>query len=248
MNKPVMCHLVAGFPDAQSCLELLQGLSALDVAALEVQIPFSDPIADGETIMRANDTALGHGMTTAGSFELLEQARAQGVDSDLYIMSYVQKVRHFGMAEFCRRAAAVRAAGLIIPDLPYDSPEFAELHKLAAEQQLQLVPVLSPGMAAARLQVVLALRPAVLYITSRRGITGKAYAPDHHLKQFITEVKKLSEAKLMIGFGIASPQDVDDVLELGDVAVVGSALVKQLQSSGVAETVAYARSLITDPA
>jgi tryptophan synthase alpha chain len=247
MNKPLMCHLVAGYPNPQACLELMLGLQSIGIAALEVQIPFSDPIADGETIMQANDGALRGGMTTAGSFELVEAARRQGVDRDMYVMSYVQKVRHFGMADFCRRAAGCHVKGLIIPDLPYDSPEFSELHKLAAAHQLQLVPVLSPDMPVNRLQAVLALQPAAVYVTSMRGITGNAYAPDQHLKQLVSDIRQSSKPpKVMIGFGIATPGDVRDALEIGDVAVAGSAVVKRLQSSTVAETVQFVESLAED--
>jgi tryptophan synthase alpha subunit len=240
-----MCHVVAGYPDTKTCLELMKGLHDSGAAALEIQIPFSDPIADGETIMQANDVVLDHGMTTAGSFELIEQARRQGVDSELYIMSYLQKVRHFGLAEFCKRATNCQVKGLIIPDLPYDSPEFSELHDLATKLQLEVVPVLSPGMPDSRLKAALAFKPPTLYVTSLRGITGNAYAPDHHLKQLIAAIKEVSEAKIMIGFGITTVGDVRDALELGDVAVIGSAIINNLQSSSMTDTMTYIKSLVT---
>src|SRR4051812_41007603 len=122
MSRPLMCHVVAGYPDKEGCLRLLRGMQQLGVAAIEVQIPFSDPIADGETIMRANDIALANGITTANSFELIETVRKSAAGADLYIMSYLQKVRHFGLSEFCKRASTAGVKGLIIPDLPYDSP------------------------------------------------------------------------------------------------------------------------------
>ena len=243
MNKPLMCHVVAGYPDSETCLALLTGMSKLGVAALEVQVPFSDPIADGPVIMGANDVALEAGMTTAGSFDLIKQARQQGVDTPLYIMSYLQKVRHFGLPEFCQAASDCQAAGLIIPDMPYDSPEFASLQKLAAHHQLEIVPVLSPGMSEARLHTILALNPRTLYVTSRRGITGSKYAPRQELEQFIAGIKKVSDASLMIGFGIATPADVKDALNSGDLAVVGSAIIKELQASGINKTLEYVDSL-----
>jgi len=243
MSRPVMCHVVAGYPDPETCLELMLGLQASGAAALEVQIPFSDPIADGATIMRANDVALEHGMTTAGSFDLIKQARRQGLSTDLYIMSYVQKIRHHGLSEFCRRAAAVEAKGLIVPDMPYDSPEFAQLSKLAAKRQLGIVPVLSPGMSEPRLRAILALKPACLYITTTRGITGSKYSPANQLKQLVSEIRQHSGAQLMVGFGIATPDDVGDALQQGDLAVVGSAVIKKLQASDVEQTLAYVRTL-----
>jgi tryptophan synthase alpha chain len=248
MSNAIMCHLVAGYPDQRSCLALMRGLQNAGVTALEVQIPFSDPIADGETIMGANDVALEGGMTTAGSFALIETARRQGVDSDLYVMSYLQKVQHFGLEEFCRRAAGCQVKGLIIPDLPYDSPEFAKLREVAIQQQLEVVPVLSPGMPPARLRAALAFRPPTVYVTSMRGITGSAYVPDRQLKQLIADIKQLSSATIMIGFGIATPRDVQGALQLGDVAIVGSALINKLRASNVTETVKFVTSLVVGQA
>jgi tryptophan synthase alpha subunit len=243
-TRPLMCHVVAGYPTAEACLRLLQGMQRAGVAAIEVQIPFSDPIADGATIMEANDVALAGGMTTAGSFVLIEQARSAGVDTDLYIMSYFQKVRHFGLAEFCEQAAQCAVKGLIIPDLPHDSPEFLNLSQLAAKHQLQLVPVLSPGMLPERLKAVLAGNPQTLYLTSTQGITGNRYAPAKQLRQLVTAIQNQSPATIMIGFGITSIADVTEVLSIGDIAVVGSAVIKQLQNANVDKTLNYIKTLL----
>lgn len=242
MNK-LMCHVVAGFPDADTCLELMKGLQQAGAAYIEVQVPFSDPIADGETIMRANDVALGAGMTTAGSFDLIKKAREQGVKADIYIMSYIQKVLHFGFEEFCGQAADSGAKGLIIPDLPHESPEHGQLAPLADKHGLELIPVLSPGMPEARLSVALDDNPAHIYVTSRKGITGSEYAGTEELGKFVAGIRGRSDAKVMIGFGIATAQDVQDVLKIGDVAVIGSAIIRRLQESGTQETISYVKGL-----
>lgn len=246
MNR-LMCHVVAGYPDPKTCLQLMAGLRLAGAAAIEVQIPFSDPIADGETIMRANDVAIENGMTTAKSFDLIGRARRQGLDADLYVMSYLQKVRHFGMAEFCRRAEDCGASGLIIPDLPYDSPEFTELQKLLAGQPLSLVPVLSPGMPQERLKALLAPNPPAVYVTSLRGITGNQYATTKQLQKLVSDIRRLSKAEIMVGFGIATPADVYDALALGDMAVVGSAVIKALQTSGMDGALELVQSLAGKP-
>jgi tryptophan synthase alpha chain len=244
MNRPIMYHVVAGYPDPEACLRLMLAMQASGAAALEVQVPFSDPIADGEAIMQANDAALAAGMTTAGSFELVAKAREQGLETDLYFMSYLQKVRHFGLAEFCEQAAKCQAKGLIIPDLPYDSPEFPDLRALAGKHGLALVPVLSPGMVESRLRDLLALDPPVLYVTSQQGITGNEYTPAVQLKQVVADIKKSSRAKIMIGFGISTPDDVYNALEIGDVAVVGSAVIKKIAASGIEAAAGYIASLV----
>lgn len=242
MNK-LMCHVVAGYPDPEACLRLMLGMQASGAAAIEVQIPFSDPIADGETIMEANDMALAGGMTTAASFSLIEKARAQGLKSDIYIMSYLQKVLHFGFDNFCDDASTCGAKGLIIPDLPYDSPEYKELTVYTHNLGLELVPVLSPGMLEGRLRALLASNPPTVYVTSSRGITGNEYSPAAELGQLVGEVRKLSEAEIMIGFGISTPGDVREALTIGDIAVVGSAVIKIIQESGVNSTLKFVKTL-----
>jgi tryptophan synthase alpha chain len=238
-----MCHVVAGYPDDETCLQLILGMAQAGVTAIEVQVPFSDPIADGETIMEANDTALEQGMTTAGSFELIQKTRVQGVKSDIFIMSYLQKVQHFGIKEFCEAAVKSDADGLIIPDLPYDSPEYAQLIE-HTKAKLQLIPVLSPGMPEQRLKALLQSKPSRVYVTSQRGITGNAYSGGEALKQLVADIRTQSKALIMIGFGIADAQDVTDALEVGDIAVVGSAIVRQLRSSGPESTVEYVEGLM----
>lgn len=240
MNK-LMCHVVAGYPDTEACLELMRGLEQAGAEAVEVQIPFSDPIADGETIMRANDVALESGMTTASSFELIARA---ALDCDVYVMSYVQKAQHFGFARFCEAAAGAGARGLIIPDLPHESPEHEELEKLAQKHGLELVPVLSPGMPVERLEAQLAYQPARLYVTSRKGITGTEYTGGGELNKLADKIKQGSQAEVMVGFGIATPKDVEDALKIGDIAVVGSAIINHLQESGVDKTLEYVSGLV----
>ena len=216
----------------------MHGMSDLGVQTIEVQIPFSDPIADGETIMHANDVALAGGMTTADSFALIKEA---DLGCDVYIMSYIQKVRHFGLEKFCDEAAACGAKGLIIPDLPYDSPEYTELAKVTGK--LELVPVLSPGMPEKRLKILLEAKPATVYVTSQRGITGNTYSDTEEQEQVVAAIKAQSDATVMIGFGISTPQDVHDVLEFCDVAVVGSAIIQRLQTSDLTETLDYIGTL-----
>ncbi len=108
MNK-IMTHVVAGYPSFDKCIELMRGMEKAGVGMIEVQIPFSDPIADGETIMLANDVALSRGMTTEKSFALIAEA---GLKIDVYVMSYFQKISHFGIDEFCSSAARVGGQGL----------------------------------------------------------------------------------------------------------------------------------------
>lgn len=243
MNK-LMCHVVAGFPDTKTCLKLMQGMDRAKVAAIEVQVPFSDPIADGETIMAANDVALEQDMTVKRTFDLIQEARDSGVSCDIFIMTYIQKAQHYGIIDFCEAARAAGVKGLIIPDLPYDSSEYQTLIAETGRRGLDLIPVLSPGMSLERLSAILKNKAPHLYVTSQRGITGNAYHAGAELNHFVGTVRKTSNAQVMIGFGIRDKKDVRDALKIGDVAVIGSAVIKRLQAGDVAKTLEYIASLV----
>jgi tryptophan synthase alpha chain len=248
MNRPVMCHVVAGYPSPDVCVQLMLGMQQAGVTAVEVQVPFSDPIADGEAIMGANDVVLASGMTTEGSFQLIERARSMGFTTDAYVMSYLQKLQHFGYEAFCSLARDCGVLGLIIPDLPIDAPEYLVLAKLCKQYGLNIIPVLSPGMDVTRLHAWLASSPPMLYVTSRRGITGSAYWGTAELLALVAQIRSLCEATVLIGFGIVTTEDVSDALEIGDIAVIGSAIIKRVRDAGLDDTLAYIRDLIKEGA
>lgn len=247
MSRRVMCHVVAGYPSQAACLELMKGMSKLGVSAIEVQFPFSDPIADGEAIMEANDIAIRTGMTVQSSFEMIAKARSYGIKTDIYIMSYAQKILHFGWEEFCKKAEIYNVKGFIIPDLPYDSPEFGILHKLCSGAGIALVPVLSPGMSETRFAAVLAMKPSTIYLTSQKGITGNSFTVSQELRLAAEHIKRQSDSIVQIGFGVKTPQDVEAALKIADIAVVGSAIIKSLQSATVSQTLRYIKTLVDVP-
>jgi tryptophan synthase alpha subunit len=233
MNN-IMAHVVAGYPSPEECVELMLGMQELGIGTIEVQVPFSDPIADGETIMQANDRALVGGMDTGGSFKLIAQARKRGLNAEIYLMSYVQKAVHFGFDDFCRAAAEAGVSGLIIPDLPFDSPEYEELAAAISDSSLQIVPVISPGISKDRLASVLAGAKELVYLTSMKGITGNKLLVSDELGELCGLVRKLSPGvQVAIGFGIQNPEDIRQVLEIADIAVVGSSVIREIDKSGV---------------
>ena len=243
MNK-LMTHVVAGYPSEKDCVELLLKMQASGVGTMEVQIPFSDPIADGETIMIANDKALELGMTTKKSFELIKTARKSGLKADIYIMSYAQKLVSFGIDSFCAEAKSAGAKGLIIPDLPFDADEYTAVSKTVAKYGLEIVPVVSPGMEESRLEKCVANAGSLIYLTSIKGITGNKLKLNASLGKTTKRIKKLKpDARLAIGFGISSRKDVDEILQIADLAVVGSSVIRRINKTGVDGAVKFLAEL-----
>lgn len=228
-----MCHVVAGYPSEKQCVELLLKMQSAGIRTIEVQIPFSDPIADGETIMIANDKAIEHGMTTKKSFDLIKAARKLGLKADIYIMSYTQKLVSFDIENFCKQAHSACAKGLIVPDLPIEAEEYSMLSAKAGEYSLEIVPVVSPDSSEERLNKSIDTAGQLIYLTSTKGITGNKLKLNKPLIKTAKEIKRQKpDAKLAIGFGIETKQDVEAILRIADMAVLGSSVIRKIEKSG----------------
>lgn len=226
----LMMHLVAGYPDIKSNKSSIDGFVENSVDSLEIQIPFSDPIADGPVLMRANDEAISRNIGTSQTLALAEFASKK---LDTYIMTYLQPIVSYGPDKFFDQAIKSGCAGFIIPDLPFDAPEINRFVESFPVLKQMLVPVLSEGMHESRLTDLFThLEPKTIYLTARFGITGdKTGEFSSELKNFINMVKSYTDAKIAIGFGIQTGEDVRRALEFADLAVVGSAYNKALAKS-----------------
>lgn len=230
----LMCHVVAGYPSMTECEQLILGMDKLGVGKIEVQIPFSDPIADGETIMRANDAALAQKVDTQASFDLISRVKSQNIKAEIYVMSYLQKLISFGIEKFCIQTSKAGVRGLIVPDLPYDSPDYELVIQAAKANSLQIVPVVSPGTSDARLQSILESPGDLVYLTSTKGITGNKLAVSAELGEIANKIKKLKpDTKLAIGFGVQTRADVVEIRQIADLAVVGSSVIREIDKADV---------------
>jgi len=163
----LMAHLVAGYPDDAGCAAIARGLVEGGAAYLEVQIPFSDPSADGPIILDACSAALARGCTTADAFRFVSGLRRSYPDVPVFIMAYASLVVTPGIEVFVSRAKEAGAAGLIVPDLPFDADE--GLSAACAAQGLCSVPVAAPSMRPARLAAMACLGRPYLYAALRAG-------------------------------------------------------------------------------
>lgn len=229
--KKLMTHLVVGSPDMATSKRMIKYMAEREVAAVELQIPFSDPIADGPVLMAANERAVRRGVSVEETLKLIEEMNFG--QTKLFLMSYFQPVFGFGLEKFFDRAIKAGCKGFIIPDLPFDAPEVGELTRRIPELKRKLVPVLSPGMTPKRLEELFGLlTPDLVYLTARQGITGQHSKLSGELSKTIASVRKHTTAEIAVGFGIQTAADVRSVLDSGaDLAVVGSALAKALNQS-----------------
>ena len=226
-SLPLMGHLVLGYPTLAESLATARLYADAGVAILELQIPFSDPSADGFVISQANHQAVAGGVTVAQCLEALEALRKDYPTLPIVAMTYINKVYRYGIARYAAALLAIGIPDVIIPDLPLETPEAQQL--LAAG--LRLIPVLAANISDARLQAYMATNPAYWYLMADFKITGQAFTLNPALVQLVRKLKNHSDAKVGIGFGISTAAHIQAVAAIADFGIVGSALITA-QSEG----------------
>lgn len=237
MKHNIMAHLVAGFPTLEGSLTAAKALADGGAAYLEIQFPFSDPTADGPAIQGACTDALTGGFKVDQGFSLVKEVTRLYPSIPVFIMSYGTLVFRRGVKEFCRLAKEAGASGLIIPDLAPGSDE--GLFDQGKAAGLQVVPVIVPSVSETRLEEILSVKPEFVYTAIRAGITGVHSEISQDLKAFLEKVTRRG-VKVLAGFGIDSPAQVQALSPVCHCLVVGSAFVRIVhEQKGKAENGLY---------
>lgn len=234
----VMTHAVIGFPSLAATIQLVKTMAEAGVDFVELQIPFSDPLADGPTIMRANDVALANGVTLNDCFAVMKELSAS-VTIPLLFMGYYQSVFHVGVEAFCRRAKAAGAQGLIIPDMPIDEEAYEHFMRACQKNELHHIRLLSPTSTEERIKLNAQVQNGFVYCTSRSGVTGTNQALDPDLVAYLALVKKYIKVPIAVGFGISQPAHIKALVGQADIAVVGSAIIEVIEREGVSAVATY---------
>ena len=224
-----MAHMIAGYPTTETSKKIAAALARGAADIIELQIPFSDPMADGPTIVAACDEALRQDMTVARSLAILRAISKHGVP--IAVMSYTNPVFHFGIPKFVKAIASAGASALIIPDCPFDTEEGMALLAACKQYGIYLIPVVSPGIPKERLFALSKDSAGFVYCTSRRGTTGTHGAFTNDLFRFVAELKTIFKLPIAVGFGVATRADVRALAPSADIVIAGSVFVKKIQNS-----------------
>lgn len=235
-------YLTIGYPERESALELVPALVRGGACAVELGIPFSDPLADGATIQRASQVALQNGVTVRYCLETAARLREQGVDVPLVFMGYFNPLLQYGLERFVRACVEVGVDGVIVPDLPPNESD--ELHALCRQAGRDLIFMVAPTSTERHLREVAARASGFIYCVSLTGVTGARDRLPEELPVFLQRVRAVTELPLALGFGISRPEHVAQVRDLVDAVVVGSALLDRLVSVAPAERASTAEEFI----
>jgi tryptophan synthase alpha chain len=225
MNKQIVSHLIAGYPTLEGSFEIAKGLIDGGAYALEIQIPFSDPSADGPTIEAACSVSLEGGFKVSDGFELVDRIKEYSPETPIYIMSYASILFTCGIESFVKKAKSYGVKGLIIPDLTVGADE--GLYAIGEKHNIDIVPVLVTSVPRERVEEILAASISEwVYIALRGGITGTYTTITKENLEYLNFVKDKG-VKVMAGFGIQSSEQVSILDDHVDAAVVGSFFVKK---------------------
>jgi len=233
-------YITAGFPEPDTTVPLMRAIADAGADVIELGVPFSDPLADGPTIQASSFQALERGTTVVKVFEALREFR-ETHDTAVVLFTYLNPVVRYGDEAFCRDAVAAGADGLLLTDLPAGSDP--ELEERISSSGLDLIRLLAPTTAVERVAAVSDQAAGFLYYISRTGVTGaRAELPDD-LVDRVREIRTAVGLPVAVGFGISSPEQARAVAEAADGVVVGSALIKAVESGGVDGAAEFIRGL-----
>lgn len=239
----LMTHVVVGYPTLKDTLRLVKSMEKAGADVVELQIPFSDPLADGPTIMRANDVALARGVGVSDCFEVMRKTACKA-EIPLVFMTYYNLVFNYEVEAFCKRAKTVGAAGLIVPDMPLDEEEHEGLTKACKKYGLYNVRLLSPTSTQERIEKNAKLARRMVYCTSQAGTTGVRKELNPNLDRFLKRVRKKIDLPLALGFGISRKEQVEALVGKVEIAVVGSAVIEVIEKEGVGGVEGFVRELL----
>ena len=220
----LVAFLTAGYPEPERFLEVLAEVEeAAD--AVEIGVPFTDPMADGVTIQRSSQGAIEKGVSLRWILDQLA-ARTQSV-TPILLMSYLNPLLAFGYEALAARAGEVGVSGLIVPDLPYE--ESAPFKASLDAHGLALVQLVTPATPPERLSQLCRVSEGFVYAVTRTGITGEETQLPAEVAQYLGAVKEIAPVPVCAGFGVRSRDQVELIARHADGVIVGSALVEALE-------------------
>jgi len=233
----IVAYITAGDPSLDATHRFVLALAEAGADVIELGVPFSDPIADGPTIQRASERALQSGTTLSGVLDLVRKIRGSS-EVPLVIFSYFNPILQMGLERFADAAAAAGADGVLATDLTPE--ESADYRKIISARGLDTIFLAAPTSTDERLKKISDCSSGFLYLISRTGVTGAKDALPEDLPALIRRTRRVTQLPIAVGFGISLPGHVSILGGLADAAVVGSALVNEIERAKSPEAAAAA--------
>jgi len=235
----LMTHIVLGYPSMDASRKIAHQMVEAGVDLMELQIPFSEPIADGPVILHANQRALAAGATVDGCFQLAREL-AKELPIPFLFMSYYNVAWKRGIDRFAAQTREAGLRGAIIPDLPFE--EGATLLSAFEQQALDPIFIFSPNTSESRMQKIAEHARGFVYCVARKGVTG-SQTQFTELGDYLARCRRATKLPLALGFGVKSREDVASITGQADIAVVGSETIRVVDQHGVDAVPGFIRGL-----
>ena len=236
----LMSHIVIGYPNYSDSLRLVENMVEAGVDLMELQIPFSEPIADGPVIARANQKALEAGATVESCLRFAEEVASKYPIPFLF-MSYYNIPFRRGTARFVEEMAHAGVRGAIIPDLPPE--EASDYLSASAQNSVSPIFIFTPTTSDERLNVISKVANGFVYCVARQGVTGQQTSFSQELDGYLARCRRATKLPLALGFGVKSRDDVRYIEGKADIVVVGSETIRVVDEKGVGAAREFIRSL-----
>ncbi|HHZ05984.1 MAG TPA: tryptophan synthase subunit alpha [Clostridiales bacterium] len=247
-DKAFIGYITGGDPNIKTTAKLIRCMAASGVDVIEIGIPFSDPIAEGPVIQAASKRALDNGCTTDKLFDMVCEVR-RDIDIPIIFMTYANPVFAYGKERFLKRCNQCGVDGLIIPDTPYE--ERSEFSTICYAHHVDLIDLVAPT-SIERTAAIAKGSTGFLYCVSSLGVTGTRSTLSDDIKAVIDVAKSATSTPCAVGFGIATPEQAQHIVQYADGIIVGSAIVKLVARYGedspryVSEYTKTIKAAITD--
>jgi tryptophan synthase alpha chain len=222
----IIAYITAGDPSLDATLQFVLALAEAGTDVIELGLPFSDPLADGPTIQRASERALKAGTTLSGVLDLVRRIRKTS-QVPIVLFGYYNPIFQMGLERFAAAASSAGADGVLVVDLTPE--ESAEYRRILASHHLDAIFLGAPTSTDERLAIVASCSSGFLYLVSRTGVTGAKDALPDDLPALVRRARRATQLPIAVGFGLSLPTHVSVLGGLADAAVIGSALVSEIE-------------------
>jgi len=236
----LMTHIVVGYPSFEESLKIVESMVEGGVDLMELQIPFSEPIADGPVILHANQEALTAGATVRRCLDFAQEV-TERFEIPFLFMTYYNILFQYGIEAFASQMARRGLKGAIIPDLPPE--EGGEYLSAMNGQGLSPIFIFSPATSQARMDYIASFARGFVYCVARKGVTGQETAFSQELDGYLARCHRATTLPLALGFGVKGKDDIDFLKGKADIAVIGTQTIRLVEEFGVGAVKAFIKGL-----
>jgi len=226
----LMTHIVIGYPSLEASFEIVEAMVEAGVDLMELQIPFSEPIADGPVILKANQEALATGITVDDCIEFGGRV-AERFDIPFLFMTYYNILFKYGVERFARTTARLGLQGAIVPDLPPE--EGQDYLDAMGDHSLAPIFIYAPTTTDDRMKMLAGHASGLVYCVARKGVTGQQTAFSDELESYLGRCRQATDLPLALGFGVKDRADIDFLTGKTDIAVIGTQTIRIVEDQGV---------------